>query len=199
MRAHIVSLILIHVGVGQRCRATDVESPAILPTTSTRNVPAGRWMEAQEQFKRRAHISSLIIVHVGVGQRCRARNGESPALPAARARSVSIGAMERYTWVRLSGKLTNCHNAHSTGQHSSVGRWMEFQGYFKWRAHLVSLISVHVGVGQHRRARDVESPALPTMSTRNVPSGRWMNVQGKGQDASTHLQRCCHGYHSLQS
>ena len=98
---------------------------------------------------------------------------DTTALRAARARSSSIGAMERYTWVRLSGKLTNCHNAHSTGQHSSVGRWMEFQGYFKWRAHLVSLISVHVGVGQHCRARDVESPALPTMSTRNVPAGRW--------------------------
>ena len=37
------SLILVHVGVGQRCRtrAPDVESPATLPTMSARNVPAG--------------------------------------------------------------------------------------------------------------------------------------------------------------
>ena len=38
------------------------------------------------------------------------------------------------------------------------------------RAHPTSLIIVYVGVGQHCRAQDVESPALPTMSTRNVPA-----------------------------
>eukprot|EP00964_Phaeocystis_antarctica_P125226 scaffold88852_cov71-Phaeocystis_antarctica.AAC.3 len=41
-RAHLVSLIIVHVGVGQRCRARDEESPASLPTMNTRNVPAGR-------------------------------------------------------------------------------------------------------------------------------------------------------------
>eukprot|EP00964_Phaeocystis_antarctica_P058455 scaffold34678_cov71-Phaeocystis_antarctica.AAC.3 len=35
------SLIIIHIGVGQRCRARDVESPAILPTMSTRVTPRG--------------------------------------------------------------------------------------------------------------------------------------------------------------
>ena len=34
-RAHINSLIIVHVGVGQRCFALDPESPAILPTMST--------------------------------------------------------------------------------------------------------------------------------------------------------------------
>ena len=34
-RAHPISLILVHVGVGQRCRAPDKESPAALPTMST--------------------------------------------------------------------------------------------------------------------------------------------------------------------
>ena len=43
MRAHIASLIIVHVGVSQRCCARDEESPAPLPTMSTRNVPAGRW------------------------------------------------------------------------------------------------------------------------------------------------------------
>eukprot|EP00964_Phaeocystis_antarctica_P066070 scaffold39905_cov80-Phaeocystis_antarctica.AAC.4 len=43
-KAHIVSFILVHVGVGQRCRARDVESPALLPTMSTRHVTQrGRW------------------------------------------------------------------------------------------------------------------------------------------------------------
>ena len=35
MRAHIASLISGHVGVGQCCRAIDVESPTILPTMKT--------------------------------------------------------------------------------------------------------------------------------------------------------------------
>eukprot|EP00964_Phaeocystis_antarctica_P046108 scaffold26587_cov65-Phaeocystis_antarctica.AAC.1 len=80
-RAHISRIVRIHVGVGQRCRARDGESPA-LPTMSTRNVPAGRWMQVQGRFKRRAHIASPIRVHVGVGQRCRAIDGDSPALQA---------------------------------------------------------------------------------------------------------------------
>ena len=56
---------------------------------------SGRWMTLQGQFKRRAHIASLIIVHVGVGQRCRAPDGESPALlPIMSTRNVSAGLDE---------------------------------------------------------------------------------------------------------
>ena len=91
-RAHLNTLILVYVGVGQRCRALDVESPAILPTISTRNVPAGRWMNVQGRFERRAHKVSLIRVHVGVGQRCRAEDVESPApLPTVSTRNVPAG------------------------------------------------------------------------------------------------------------
>ena len=36
--AVIASRVIVHVCVGQRCRAFDVESSAILPTMSTRNV-----------------------------------------------------------------------------------------------------------------------------------------------------------------
>ena len=85
-RAHLASPILVHAGVGQRCRAGDDESPAKLPTMSTRDIPAGRWMRAQGGFNRRAHPASPILVHVGVGQRGRAREGpylvdvESPAI-----------------------------------------------------------------------------------------------------------------------
>ena len=39
--AHLLSLILVHIGVDQRCRARDVESPAILPTMSKRKFQRG--------------------------------------------------------------------------------------------------------------------------------------------------------------
>eukprot|EP00964_Phaeocystis_antarctica_P032546 scaffold18430_cov61-Phaeocystis_antarctica.AAC.2 len=93
-RADIGSLILVHVGVGQRCRAraVNVESPARLPTMRTRNVPAGRWTKVQRMFERQADIVSPIIVHVGVGQRCRAIDVESPALlPTTSTRNVPAG------------------------------------------------------------------------------------------------------------
>ena len=35
VQTHLVSLVLVHVGVGQRCRAHDIESPAPLPSVST--------------------------------------------------------------------------------------------------------------------------------------------------------------------
>eukprot|EP00964_Phaeocystis_antarctica_P030641 scaffold17321_cov70-Phaeocystis_antarctica.AAC.2 len=167
-RAHIASLISVHVCVGERCRAQDVESSAILPTMSTRNVPAGRWMKVQGKFKRRAHGSSLILVHVGVGQRCRARviDVESSAiLPTMSTRNVpagrwnvtcvgsirrktheglprhtansehTIGAMERYTWVRCTEKLTLCHTTHIATVSTPAGRWMKCRRRFKERAH----------------------------------------------------------------
>ena len=51
MRAHIASLIIVRVGVVQRCSAIDVESSTTLPTMSTRNVPAGRWVRVQGTSK----------------------------------------------------------------------------------------------------------------------------------------------------
>ena len=94
-RAHIASLIGVHVAVGQRCVAVDGESSAILPTMSTRNVPVGRWKEGLNKSKRRAHIASLIRIHVSVGQRCRAGDVEPAAiLPKKQARNVPAGAMD---------------------------------------------------------------------------------------------------------
>ena len=58
----------------------------------TRNVPAGRWMKVQGMFERRADIGSLIAVHVGVDQRCRAFDVESSApLPNMSTRNVPLG------------------------------------------------------------------------------------------------------------
>ena len=50
---------------------------------------------------------------------------------------------------------------------------MKVQGMFKRWGHLASLIGIHVCVRQRCRAQDVESSALPAMSTRNVPAGQW--------------------------
>eukprot|EP00964_Phaeocystis_antarctica_P004635 scaffold2497_cov62-Phaeocystis_antarctica.AAC.3 len=46
----------------------------------TSDVSAGRWMKVQGQFERRAHNGSLIIIHVGIGQRCHTEDVESPAI-----------------------------------------------------------------------------------------------------------------------
>eukprot|EP00964_Phaeocystis_antarctica_P138368 scaffold103055_cov68-Phaeocystis_antarctica.AAC.2 len=40
---------------------------------------AGRWMTSQGQFNVQTHLASLVLVHVGVGQRCRAPDVESSA------------------------------------------------------------------------------------------------------------------------
>jgi multimeric flavodoxin WrbA len=61
-------------------------------------------------------------------------------------------AMERYTWVRFAGKLTNCHNAHSKGQHSS-GRWMKCHRRFKMQALThwdAKITSTRTAVGQFK-------------------------------------------------
>ena len=74
--------VRIHVGVDQCCRASDVKPPAILPTMSTYNVPAGRWRKCLGKGRRPAYIIRLVRIHVGVGQRRRAQDVESRALPA---------------------------------------------------------------------------------------------------------------------
>ena len=115
-------------------------------TYQARNVPSGRWMKVQGMFKRRAHIVSLVLVHVGVGQCCRARDGKSPSLP---------------------GRASEC-----TSRSSRC--WRKDPDKGRRRAHRGSLIRIHVGVDQRCCATNPEPPAtLPTTSTRNVPTGRW--------------------------
>ena len=154
-RAHMASFISVHVGVDQRCRAppsviADVESPA-LPTMSTRNVPAGRWIRVHGKLKIQAHPTSLIIVHVGVGQRCRTSDVESPAILSTTSK-----------------------------RNVPAGRWRKDLDKGTRRAHIFRGVRIHVGVDQRCRARtgDVKPPAtLPTMSTHNVPVGRWIQVR----------------------
>jgi len=44
-RAHIVSLIRVDVGVGQRRRAYHIKSTTLPGKASARNLPSGRWMK----------------------------------------------------------------------------------------------------------------------------------------------------------
>ena len=84
----------------------------------------------------------------------------------ARETNGQTGEGQHVLWIELQ------HRA-------AAGRWMTSQGQFNVQTHLVSLVLVHVGVGQRccASARDVEPPAiLPTMSTRNVPAGRYRQL-----------------------
>ena len=82
--------------------------------------------------------------------------------PASRESEVKLHRGDG--WVRFGAKLTApCHDTPPTVS-IPLGRWMKVQGQLQRRAHIVSLISVNVGIGQRCRARvGVESPAsLPT-------------------------------------
>ena len=67
-RAHIASPISVHLGIGQRCRThrPDVESPAILPSTSTRNVPVGRWVKVKHSERTEPARLAYMLVLVSV-------------------------------------------------------------------------------------------------------------------------------------
>ena len=162
-RAHLLpSLVVVHVGVGQRCRAPDGESPAPLPTMSTRDVPAGRWMRAQGRFNRRAHPVSPVLVHVGVGQRCRA------AIKDEESRSAPLPSTSAHTFI-----LKRSFNREHTKRAQLRFERVLDEGSKKVqqaRAHLASPILVHVGAGQRCRAIDGESTAtLPQPCARNFP------------------------------
>eukprot|EP00964_Phaeocystis_antarctica_P079572 scaffold49583_cov71-Phaeocystis_antarctica.AAC.3 len=98
----VVGLIIVHVGVSQRCRAIDKESSAPLPTMSTRNVPAGRWMKVQGEFKMQANIASGVVIDIAAFKVSHSVDIDASALPVARARSVSIGAMDESSAFKVS-------------------------------------------------------------------------------------------------
>eukprot|EP00964_Phaeocystis_antarctica_P014592 scaffold8060_cov82-Phaeocystis_antarctica.AAC.2 len=88
------------------------------------------------------------------------------------------------------------HRRHRPASHeqqavSSAGRWKIVQRMFKCKrsqhtAHKAAYSQFSGAMDESSwkrcRARDVESSAtLPTMSTRNVPAGRWKKCLGKGR------------------
>ena len=71
------------------------------PATTHHNsehIPVGRWKKGPGRFKKQAHICCLVLVHIRVDQRRFASsvNNDTTTLRATRAKSSSIGAMERY-------------------------------------------------------------------------------------------------------
>ena len=124
-----------------------------------------------------------VRIHGSVGQRCRAKNEESPALPVARARSVSIGAMdEKGSKMRT---LTCC-DAKITRTCRATG---QFKGQFKGAMEEMS-----------QKVQNASSHKKPlcTHKAHGQFSGAMDEGSGKVQDASTQKQ-CCHGCCSLQS
>ena len=73
---------------------SDIDATTALRAARAGSSSYGHWKKGLGKGRRRAHISPFVRIHGSVGQRCRAINEESPALPVARARSVSIGAMD---------------------------------------------------------------------------------------------------------
>ena len=49
-----------------------------------------RWMKCLGKGRRRAHMIRGVRIHIGVGQRCRARDVESPTLPAKRTSAFQV-------------------------------------------------------------------------------------------------------------
>ena len=83
-----------------------------------------------------------------------------------------------HVWVRFAAKLTACHtDTYGDGQHTSGA--MDGSSRTLRRAHIVSLIRVHVGVDKRCRAIDSEPPTLQAKNrTRDVPLGRWNVTYG---------------------
>ena len=84
-----------------------------------------------------------------------------------------------------------------------AGRWRKDLEKGTRRAHIFRGVRIHVGVDQRCRARapDVKPPAtLPSMSTHNVPVGRWMEVHGKFKMQTPTPSGCAHArQHSVNS
>ena len=85
--------------------------PATHTHMATVSTPVGRWRKCLGKGRRRAYRTSRVVMDIAAFK-VRHSVGmdiDTTALRAARSRSSSIGAMERYTWVRFAGKLTSCH------------------------------------------------------------------------------------------
>ena len=122
-----------------RCR---VHRPA--SQHRARNVPLGRWRNCLGKGRRRAHICRFVRIHVGVGQRCRARDVESSTLQGTKAKHVTFQRGDGGQ-VREGSKGKHSHPAMSKSQAraqqsvssraSSTGRWNVTQGSICRKAH----------------------------------------------------------------
>ena len=90
----------------------------------------------QGKFKMQAHITSGVVMDTTAFKVSHSSgfDKDATALPAARARSVSIGAMERYTWVRFAGNSPPATTHTCTTVSNFSGAMAESSGKFKLQA-----------------------------------------------------------------
>ena len=99
-QAHIRSGVVVDIAAFKVCHSTvgiDKDATALRAArarSSSTSIGAMDEMSGKVQNVSTHMLRRQIRVDIGVGQRRRAQNEESPALPAARARSASIGAMD---------------------------------------------------------------------------------------------------------
>ena len=237
--AYITRFVRIHVGVGQRGRAQDVESPALrvkkhervtfhrgngtrgsiveltschTSTCAAVSIPLGRWKKGSGRFRKQAHICCLVLVHIRVDQRRFASrvNNDTTTLRATRAKSSSIGAMERY----MRG-FDSAHNSrspattHHNSEHIPVGRWKTLHrvrvgAKLTKPCHSTPHNSERTS-GAMERTHGFDSRENSQTATEKAYSngqhfsGAMDESSGQGQKASIHDKPCCHGYCSLQS
>ena len=93
---HHACLVRIHVGVNQRCRALDVDPPT-LPAART-NVSLHRAMDESsgKVYKASTHVACGVVMDIAAFKVSHSVgiDEDATALPAARTRSASIGAMD---------------------------------------------------------------------------------------------------------
>ena len=136
---------------------------------------------SQSQFSGARHVTRVNMVCRMVGKTSgMVQKSSTPRKPHSRTR-----------WCRSALPYPRCRAprpASKTYQARNVpsGRWKKGPGKFRKQAQSCCLVLVHIRVDQRRFAFRVNEDAttLPSVSTRNVPSGRWMKVQ----KASTHSQ-----------
>ena len=89
MQAHISSGVVMDIAAFKVSHSSRIDIDATaLRAPRAGSSTTGRWRRVQGRFNRWAHVVSLILVHGGVGQRCRALDVESPALQSKSKRSA---------------------------------------------------------------------------------------------------------------
>ena len=99
MQAHIQHRgVVMDIAAFKVSNSVDIDAAA-LRAARARSKSIGAMDECLGKGRRRAHISRGIRIHIGVGQRCRARDVESPTLPAKRTSAFQLGSRGR--WMKV--------------------------------------------------------------------------------------------------
>ena len=96
MQAHRISGVVMDIAAFKVSHS--INNDATTLQDKSQHVSAGRWMKVQGKFKMQAHITSCVVMDVAAFKVSHSVvvDKDATALRASRARSSSIGAMERY-------------------------------------------------------------------------------------------------------